>query len=110
MKKSIDRILTTHVGSLPRSAELSQLLIDQERKNLESPEHLTQEIEKAMERVIAQQHLAGVDIGNDGEQSRVGFQTQISQRIQGFSGEMIWVRMSVTKLRKNKSYSSNRYY
>lgn len=87
MKKSLDRILTTHVGSLPRNAELSQLLIDQESDNLTSHDQLTKEIEKAMERVIAQQLLAGIDIGNDGEQSRVGFQTQISQRIQGFSGE-----------------------
>lgn len=87
MKKSLDRILTTHVGSLPRNAELSQLLIDQENDNLTSHDQLTKEIEKAMERVIAQQLLAGIDIGNDGEQSRVGFQTQISQRIQGFSGE-----------------------
>lgn len=87
MKKSVERILTTHVGSLPRCSELSQLLIDQERENLTSHEHLIHEIEYAMERVIAKQLLAGVDIGNDGEQYRVGFQTYIPQRIHGFSGE-----------------------
>ena len=87
MKKCLERILTTHVGSLPRCAELSQLLIDQERENLTSHESLTLEIEKATERVVAKQLLAGIDIGNNGEQYRVGFQTYIPQRIQGFSGE-----------------------
>lgn len=87
MEKSIERILTTHVGSLPRSAELSQLLVDQERGDLSSNDNLSLEIEKAMEQVIDKQLNVGIDIGNDGEQSRVGFQTQISQRIQGFSGE-----------------------
>ncbi|STX84900.1 2-hydroxypropyl-CoM lyase [Legionella donaldsonii] len=87
MKKSINRILTTHVGSLPRCEELSQLLIEQERENLTSHEILNREIEKGMERVITKQLMAGIDIGNDGEQYRVGFQTYIPQRIQGFSGE-----------------------
>lgn len=86
-RKDSNRILTTHVGSLPRCPELSQLLIDQERENLISHEILVQEIEKGMEKVIAKQLLAGIDIGNDGEQYRVGFQTYIPQRIQGFSGE-----------------------
>lgn len=87
MKTSINRILTTHVGSLPRCAELSQLLIDQEQKNLTSNENLTRKIEEGMEKVIAKQISAGIDIGNDGEQYRVGFQTYVPQRFQGFSGE-----------------------
>ena len=60
MISSRDRILTTHVGSLPRSATLSELLVRRE---------------------------AGVDIGNDGEQQRVGFQTYVPQRMSGFGGE-----------------------
>lgn len=87
MKTSINRILTTHVGSLPRSAELSQLLIEQEQESLTSNEDLTRKIEDGMKRVIAKQISAGIDIGNDGEQYRVGFQTYIPQRMQGFSGE-----------------------
>ncbi|MES2121849.1 MAG: methionine synthase [Chlamydiota bacterium] len=87
MRKSDERIVTTHVGSLPRSAELSCLLIEQEGKEFKNIKSLSHEIEKAMTNVIENQLKAGVDIGNDGEQYRVGFQTYIPQRMHGFSGE-----------------------
>jgi 5-methyltetrahydropteroyltriglutamate--homocysteine methyltransferase len=84
---SRDRILTTHVGSLPRGEMLSELLIRREEGAAVEPSALAGEMDRAVERIVAKQKDAGIDIGNDGEQQRVGFQTYIPQRMSGFAGE-----------------------
>ena len=87
MQTSHSRILTTHVGSLPRSAALADLLIDQEQDKDIDLAALNREAELAVQHVIQKQAESGVDIGNDGEQPRIGFQTYVPQRMQGFGGE-----------------------
>ena len=84
---SRDRILATHVGSLPRSEALSEMLIDREEGKPMSEQQLADEMDSAVRRVIAKQAEAGIDIGNDGEQQRVGFQTYVPRRMSGFAGE-----------------------
>lgn len=83
---SRDRILTTHVGSLPRNEKLSDLLIRQEAGEAFDAKEMAAELDKAVEHVVAKQASAGIDIGNDGEQQRVGFQTYVPQRMDGFAG------------------------
>jgi 5-methyltetrahydropteroyltriglutamate--homocysteine methyltransferase len=83
---SRDRILTTHVGSLPRNEKLSDLLMAQEEAKPYDPKVLTDEMDKAVRHVVEEQVKAGVDIGNDGEQGRIGFQTYVPQRMSGFAG------------------------
>jgi 5-methyltetrahydropteroyltriglutamate--homocysteine methyltransferase len=87
MLSSTDRILFTHVGSLPRNATLSDLLIRQEAGETIDMAELGHHVELATAHVIANQVKAGVDIGNDGEQSRVGFQTYVPRCMCGFGGE-----------------------
>ena len=84
---SRDRILTTHVGSLPRNEGLSELLVQREAGDTYDKALFDAEMERAIRHVVAQQKEAGIDIGNDGEQQRVGFQTYIPQRMSGFGGE-----------------------
>ena len=84
---SRDRILTTHVGSLPRHEALSELLILQEEGAAIDAQQLADEMDRAVRHVVAKQAAAGIDIGNDGEQQRVGFQTYVPQRMSGFAGE-----------------------
>lgn len=84
---STDRILTTHVGSLPRNEALADLLIRQEAGEAIDTADLARRVEAATAHVIASQVKAGVDIGNDGEQSRVGFQTYVPRCMCGFGGE-----------------------
>src|SRR3974390_3316385 len=84
---SRDRILTTHVGSLPRSEGLSELLVQREAGEAYERALFDAEMERAIRHVVAKQKEAGIDIGNDGEQQRVGFQTYIPQRMSGFGGE-----------------------
>jgi len=87
MQKSDARILTTHAGSLPRNAILSDLLIRQEQGEKIDRGELDRQAEAAIGHVIQKQLEAGVDIGNDGEQPRIGFQTYVPQRMKGFGGE-----------------------
>jgi 5-methyltetrahydropteroyltriglutamate--homocysteine methyltransferase len=87
MQKSDTRILTTHVGSLPRNSVLADLLIRQEQGEAIDAAALERQAEQAVQHVIQKQLEAGVDIGNDGEQPRIGFQTYVPQRMRGFGGE-----------------------
>ena len=87
MKSSENRILTTHVGSLPRPRPLADLLIRQERGETVGEADLQQQVEAAVDEAVHGQLEAGIDVGNDGEQPRVGFQTYVAQRMRGFGGE-----------------------
>ncbi|HEY1933849.1 MAG TPA: cobalamin-independent methionine synthase II family protein [Acetobacteraceae bacterium] len=86
MLASTDRILVSHVGSLPRAEHLTDLLIRQEAGETIDTAELAREVETATAHVIAKQIEAGVDVGNDGEQSRVGFQTYVPRCLCGFGG------------------------
>jgi 5-methyltetrahydropteroyltriglutamate--homocysteine methyltransferase len=87
MITSRDRILTTHVGSLPRNEALSELLILREEGTAVDARELAEEMDRAVRHVVEKQSAAGIDIGNDGEQQRVGFQTYVPQRMSGYAGE-----------------------
>ena len=87
MIHSRDRILTTHVGSLPRNERLTDLLIRREAGEAIDEGAMAAEMDRSVGAVIEQQVGAGIDIGNDGEQQRVGFQTYIPERMSGFGGE-----------------------
>jgi 5-methyltetrahydropteroyltriglutamate--homocysteine methyltransferase len=87
MQRSERRILTTHVGSLPRNAVLTDLLIRDEAGEAVDRAELARQSASAVRHVVEQQMASGVDIVNDGEQPRVGFQTYVAQRMKGFGGE-----------------------
>jgi 5-methyltetrahydropteroyltriglutamate--homocysteine methyltransferase len=87
MKRSEDRILTTHVGSLPRPPALRDLLVGQDRGGVADEAALARESEAAVRHVVRRQLQAGIDVGNDGEQPRVGFSTYPAKRMRGFGGE-----------------------
>jgi 5-methyltetrahydropteroyltriglutamate--homocysteine methyltransferase len=86
MKASEHRILTTHVGSLPRPSALRDLLVGQDRGESVDRAALAREAEAAVRHVVARQREAGIDVGNDGEQPRVGFSTYPAKRMRGFGG------------------------
>ena len=86
MHKSTDRILTTHVGSLPRGEELGHMLIEQEAGRPVDGGKLEALVESRVREVMAKQRESGIDVANDGEQGRVGFQTYVPQRMSGFGG------------------------
>jgi 5-methyltetrahydropteroyltriglutamate--homocysteine methyltransferase len=87
MERSHRRILTTHVGSLPRPPGLRDLLVRQERGEEIDERALRRQVEAAVQGVVRGQLQAGIDVGNDGEQPRVGFSTYVVRRMTGFGGE-----------------------
>src|SRR5258707_267471 len=86
MKRSEQRILTTHTGSLPRPPALRDLLVRQDRGEAIDATALAREVEAAVRHVVARQLEAGIDVGNDGEQPRVGFSTYPARRFLAIGG------------------------
>ncbi len=86
MLRSDSRILTTHVGSLPRPPALRDLLVRQDRGEPVEAAALDREVGAARARVITGQLEAGIDVGNNGEQPRAGFSTYVAGRMRGFGG------------------------
>ena len=83
MQRSIDRILTTHAG-IPRGEALGTLLIDQELGKPVDRARLDELTDARVAHVLNKEAEVGIDSANDGEQGRVGFQTYIPQRMDGF--------------------------
>ena len=86
MLRSEGRILTTHVGSLPRPPALRDLLVRQDRGEAVEAAALEREVGAALSRVVTGQLEAGIDVGNNGEQPRAGFSTYVAGRMKGFGG------------------------
>jgi len=83
---SAGRFLTTHVGSLPRQDDLIALMFAREEGLPLDPAAVTARIEAAVDYVVAKQAEAGIDIINDGEQSKPSYATYIKDRLNGFGG------------------------
>jgi len=80
------RFLTTHVGSLPRPEELKQLMFAREDGLPFDPAALDAQVMHAVERVVARQLQAGLDIINDGEMPKPSYATYVKDRLTGFGG------------------------
>ena len=86
MKTSQDRILTTHVGSLPRPPELRQVLVRKDQGETYDKNALDRLVRQAVLDIVRRQAAVGVDIVNDGEMSKPGYSTYIADRLSGFAG------------------------
>ncbi len=87
MKTSRDRILTTHVGSLPRPADVADGLFAQERGELADKAAFEAAVARAVDVAVGRQVKAGIDIVSDGEMSKISYATYIKDRITGFDGD-----------------------
>jgi len=83
----LDKIKTTHVGSLPRSNELSQLLFKKDKKEKIDLIKFDEVVKKDVEKIVKKQIELGIDIISDGEMSKISYATYVKDRIDGFSGE-----------------------
>jgi len=81
-------IKTTHVGSLPRSAELAKMLIAKDHGEDVSPADFDALVTSEIEDAITKQVEAGVSIVSDGELGKVGYATYITERLSGFGGHV----------------------
>ncbi len=86
MKTGDTRLLTTHIGSLPRGPRLTAMLLAEDDGEPIDKAAFDREVAGDMAALIDAQITAGVDIGGDGELPRVSFSTYVSRRMSGFSG------------------------
>jgi 5-methyltetrahydropteroyltriglutamate--homocysteine methyltransferase len=86
MKLSSERILTTHVGSLPRTQAVVDLLLKKERGEPYDAAEFDRVMAGAVADVVARQVKTGIDIVSDGETSKIGYATYIQERLSGFGG------------------------
>ena len=85
MKYSQDRILTTHVGSLPRSKLVADTVFAREKG--ETVDDADDIFRDAVDAVVARQTDTGIDIVSDGEMSKISYATYIGDRVTGFAGD-----------------------
>ena len=87
MKLSTDRILTTHVGSLPRPNDMAEALLARQRGEPMPPDAFARTVRRAVADAVAKQAEAGVDVVSDGEMSKISYSTYITDRLTGFEGD-----------------------
>jgi 5-methyltetrahydropteroyltriglutamate--homocysteine methyltransferase len=87
MKRSTDRILTTHTGSLPRPSDLLSMMTAAEGGDATDAKQFQTRLRSAVADVVRKQVHAGVDIVNDGEASKPSYSTYVKDRLTGFNGE-----------------------
>jgi 5-methyltetrahydropteroyltriglutamate--homocysteine methyltransferase len=85
MKTSTDRILTTHTGSLPRSASLMDIILRREKGEAIDATTFEAATAKAVDDIVVQQVACGVDIVSDGEMSKPSYTTYIRHRAEGIA-------------------------
>ena len=83
----MDKIKTTHVGSLPRSKKLSEILFKKDKNELFDQVELDKIIEEDVDKIVKKQIDIGIDIISDGEMSKISYATYVKDRLHGFSGE-----------------------
>ena len=83
----MDKIKTTHVGSLPRSKKLSEMLFRKDKNELFDQGELDKIIEEDVNKIVKKQIDIGIDIISDGEMSKISYATYVKDRLHGFSGE-----------------------
>ncbi len=86
MKRSTERFLTTHTGSLPRPDDLIRMMYAKEEGVPVDPQALAARVRAAVAEVVKKQADAGVDLINDGELSKPSYATYIKDRLNGFGG------------------------
>ncbi|HJT87949.1 MAG TPA: cobalamin-independent methionine synthase II family protein [Bryobacteraceae bacterium] len=87
MRTSKNRILTTHVGSLPRPQDVVNFLFAQDRGEPYNPREFDDTLGRAVKGVVRRQVEAGVDTGSDGEMGKISYATYIRHRLTGFEGD-----------------------
>ena len=80
-------ILTTHVGSLPRSKKLSDLLFKKENNEIYDEDTFNKVVKDSVFDIVKKQKEVGIDIISDGEMSKISYATYVKDRYNGFAGD-----------------------
>src|SRR6266851_7930413 len=96
------RIVTTHVGSLPRPASLSAKLLARMTGHSYDAKALADELNQAVLAIVAKQAALGIDVVSDGEFSKTSFQYYVTGRLSGL--EPITPKPGVRATRENRAF------
>ena len=83
MKRSTDRILVSHAGSLPRPDDLREMMAAKHAGQSYDPEALQRKVQSSVGEVVRAQAATGIDVVNDGELSKVNFTSYARERLSG---------------------------
>src|SRR5690606_34669033 len=86
-KTMAHKILTTHVGSLPRNKQVTDLVFAKEAGVPIEEAGFNDIIKAAVNDIVAMQKAAGIDLPSDGEMSKISYATYIKDRLTGFDGD-----------------------
>ena len=86
MRRSTERFLITHTGSLPRPDDLIRMMFAREEGVPVDPAGLAARVRTAVADVVAKQVASGIDLVNDGEMSKPSYATYVKDRLAGFGG------------------------
>jgi 5-methyltetrahydropteroyltriglutamate--homocysteine methyltransferase len=86
MRRSTDRFLTTHTGSLPRPDDLIRTMYAKEEGVPIDGPALAARVRAAVAEAVQKQIGAGIDLVNDGEMSKPSYATYVKDRLTGFGG------------------------
>jgi 5-methyltetrahydropteroyltriglutamate--homocysteine methyltransferase len=86
MRRSTERFLTTHTGSLPRPEDLVRAMYAREEGVPIDAQALERRVASAVDEVVRKQAEAGIDVVNDGEMSKPSYATYVKDRLNGFGG------------------------
>jgi 5-methyltetrahydropteroyltriglutamate--homocysteine methyltransferase len=94
MKRSTDRILTTHTGSLPRPERLVELMFEKEKGLPVDAKKLAERVRESVREVVEHQAAVGIDVVSDGEMSKLSYATYVTERLAGFGGQSTGPKLS----------------
>ncbi len=103
MLYSVDHILTTHVGSLPRPNDLIDMLVARDRNRPYDPAQLERRVAEAVIAIVQKQVDCGIDLVSDGEMSKISYTNYVKHRLNGF-GDPAPLRWSPSDLREHPDF------
>jgi 5-methyltetrahydropteroyltriglutamate--homocysteine methyltransferase len=108
MRRSTERILTTHTGSLPRPDDLVPLLYAQASGETVDTGQLAARVREAVAEIVRKQTDVGLDVINDGEMGKVGYSTYVATRLTGFAGAGAGIAGGPADIREFPAFAEQR--
>src|ERR1700728_114845 len=93
IRLSTERILTTHTGSLPRPADLVELMFAKQEGREVDEQELSERVASAVVEIVEQQAATGIDVVSDGEVGKPSYASYVTDRLTGFNGTSLLPRL-----------------
>jgi 5-methyltetrahydropteroyltriglutamate--homocysteine methyltransferase len=106
MERSTDRILTTHVGSMPRPPDIQEMMRARQNHQPVDQQAFAARVRSAVAEVVRRQVECGIDTVTDGEQGKTSFSAYADERLTGFEPPQVSPAQSPQQSRRDRTLSS----